>query len=59
MSDEVVAAVVAAVEAYLEDERRESESATSTRGISAWRMALVGQQTVRGFGANVSWRGPD
>ena len=59
VSDEVVAAAIAAVEAFLEDERRESESATSTRGISAWRMALAERSAGLGFGANVSWRGRD
>ena len=56
MSDEVVAAAIAAVEAYLEDELVESEP-TQRRGISAWRMAVTGQPVVRGFSANVSWRG--
>lgn len=59
MSDDVVAAVIAAVEAYLVGELRELESATPTRGISAWRMAVGGQPALRGFGANVSWRGRD
>ena len=56
VSDEVVAAAIAAVQAYLESELREP-SATSRRGISSWRMALASQSAVRGFGANVTWRG--
>ena len=56
VSDEVVAAAIAAVQAYLESEARDSTS-SPRRGISSWRMALMGQPTIRGFGANVSWRG--
>ena len=55
---DVVAAAIAAVQAYLENEAIE-EPASQTRGISSWRMALANRSTIRGFGANVSWRGRD
>ena len=58
LSDEVVAAAIAAVEAYLEGELVEP-APTLRRGISLWRMAVTGQPAVRGFGSNVSWRGRD
>ena len=58
VSDEVVAAAIAAVQAYLEGEVREQVQ-TPRRGISSWRMALTGRSAVRGFGANVTWRGRD
>ena len=55
---DVAAAVIAAVEAFLSDEAAQT-STTPKRGISAWRMTARTAESVRGFGANVSWRGRD
>ena len=54
-----VAAIIAAVEAYLESERAVASVETPSRGVSAWRMAFSAGGGGRGFGANVSWRGRD
>jgi len=49
---EELAAVIAAVEAYLADERKDKYLDAPTRGISAWRMAYAPP------GAHVrAWRG--
>ncbi len=58
VNSEVVAAAIAAVQAYLEGEAQESQGSPS-QGVSSWRMALADRTAVRGFGANVSWRGRD
>ena len=58
VNSEVVAAAIAAVQAYLESEVQGSQGSTR-RGVSSWRMALVGRPAERGFSANVSWRGRD
>ena len=58
LSGDVAAAAIAAVEAFLSDEAAQ----TSTRprsGVSAWRMTARTPAGIRGFGANVSWRGRD
>ncbi len=54
---EELAAAIAAVEAYLANERR--ASAAPRRGVSAWRMAYAAGGGMRGFGANASWQGRD
>ena len=56
-SPDIVAAVIAAVEAFLEDESVRAQPTPT--GITTWRMAMAGQGSARGFGANVSWRGRD
>ena len=58
VNGEMVAAAIAAVQAYLESEAQESQGPPK-RGVSSWRMALADRTAVRGFGANVSWRGRD
>ena len=58
LNRDVVAAVIAAVEAFLSDETGRTQS-TPRSGISAWRMTTRTAESVRGFGANVSWRGLD
>ena len=55
MSGDVAAAVIAAVEAFLSDEAAQTPT-TPRGGISAWRMTTRTPESVRGFGANVSWR---
>ena len=54
-----LAAIIAAVEAYLEAERSARPAAELRGGVSAWRMAFAEGGRARGFGANVSWRGRD
>ena len=58
LNRDVVAAAIAAVEAFLSDEAAQT-STTPKSGISAWRMTTRTPESVRGFGANVSWRGMD
>ena len=58
LSRDVVAAVMAAVKAFLSDEAAQV-STTLRSGIPAWRMTTRTSASVRGFGANVSWRGLD
>ena len=58
LSGDVAAAVIAAVEAFLSDEAAQT-STPPKRGISAWRMTARTPESVRGFGANVSWRARD
>ena len=58
LNRDVVAAAIAAVEAFLSDEATQT-STTPKSGISAWRMTARTPESVRGFGANVSWRGMD
>lgn len=58
VNSEVVAAAIAAVQAYLESEAKVA-SVPPRRGISSWRMAMAVRPAVRGFGANVSWHGRD
>ena len=57
-NNDVVAAVIAAVEAFLSEEASRT-STTPISGISAWRMTARTAEGIRGFGANVSWRGLD
>ena len=58
LSGDVAAAVIAAVEAFLSDEAAQTPT-TPQNGISAWRMTARTPESVRGFGANVSWRARD
>ena len=58
LSGDIAAAVIAAVEAFLSDEAAQTQT-TPRSGIPAWRMTARAQEGVRGFGANVSWRGRD
>ena len=57
--EQIVAAIIAAVEAYLEAERSAQTTVAPRGGVSAWRMAYAAGGRTRGFGANVSWRGRD
>ena len=56
---QIIAAIIAAVEAYLEAERSAQPPVAPRSGVSAWRMAYAAGRGTRGFGANVSWRGRD
>ena len=56
---QTLAAIIAAVEAYLEAERSAQPAVAPTSGVSAWRMAFSDGGRARGFGANASWRGRD
>ena len=56
-SPNIAAAVIAAVEAFLEDEATRAQSQPPSDGVSAWRMAVASRGASRGFGANFSWRG--
>ena len=56
---QTIAAIIAAVEAYLDAERSAQPTAAPRGGVSAWRMAYAAGGRTRGFGANVSWRGRD
>ena len=58
LSRDVAAAVIAAVEAFLSNEAAQT-SMIPKSGISTWRMTARTPESVRGFGANVSWRGMD
>ena len=58
LNRDVVAAAIAAVEAFLSDESARKLT-TPRNGISAWRMTTRTPESVRGFGASVSWRGLD
>ena len=55
--EQIVAAIIAAVEAYLEAERSAQTTVAPRSGVSAWRMAYAAGGRTRGFGANVSWQG--
>ena len=57
--EQIVAAIIAAVEAFLEAERSAQPTVAPRGGVSAWRMAFSAGGVGRGFGANVSWRGRD
>lgn len=54
--EQIVAAIIAAVEMYLASERSAQSPAAPRGGVSAWRMAFAAGGRTRGFGANVSWR---
>ena len=58
LSRDIAAAVIAAVEAFLSDEAAQTSTPPQS-GISAWRMTARTPESVRGFGANVSWRARD
>lgn len=57
--EQIVAAIIAAVEAYLEAERSTQPTVPPRGGVSAWRMVFSPGVGGRGFSANVSWRGRD
>ena len=58
MSGDIAAAVIAAVEAFLSNEVTQTLMIPKC-GISTWRMTARTPESVRGFGANVSWRARD
>ena len=58
LNNDVIAAAIAAVEAFLSEEADRTPT-TPKSGISAWRMTARTAESVKGFGANVSWRGLD
>ena len=59
VEEQTMAAIIAAVEAYLDAEREARPAVAPRGGVSVWRMAYAAGGGTRGFGANVSWRGRD